>query len=141
MRLTNSQITYLCAILNTSNPTITKLADKLGFSKPSVVNACENIKNMGLINYSKKEISLTELGKKYAINYDYRKKTIEIFLKEVLYIDDKYAIEDARKIMQTVSCQTIEALDKYLIEVLDKKRTDCICSMCIHTEEDKSCNN
>ena len=135
--LTNSQIIYLNTIFNTPNATITELAAKLNFSKPSIVNACSTLSNLGLINYSKNEISLTEEGKKYASNYEYRKKTIELFLKDILKINEKQASIDAGKLMQDISCQTTEALDNYLSKILNRQRTECICNICI----DKSKTN
>ena len=124
MRLTESQIAYLYVINNLEKPTITTVAEKLGFSKPSVVKAFTNLSNLGLLEYTKKNISLTEIGKMYANNYNTRKELIEIFLIDILKVEKEQAIKDADKMMINISCRTMASLTKYLEETLTKKSSE-----------------
>ncbi len=119
IKLSSSLINYLYVINTLENPTITKIAKSLNYQKPSVVNAIKSLEELKMLTYDNRKITLTSLGKKYADNYNERKKAMVTFLVEVLKIDESVARNDARKIMQVVSCQTTVALNNYLKDNLN----------------------
>lgn len=112
--LTTSQINYLYTISILENPTITSVANYLSYSKPSVIKAFTNLEELGLLEYNKKNIKLTNLGIKYAKNYSARRNALIIFLTEVLDVNKNQAVIDADKIMKVVSCSTTASLSQYL---------------------------
>ena len=101
MKLTNSQEEYLKTIylleINNKKVRVTDIANKLKITKPSVNKAIKILKEIGLINYETYgDISLTEEGKKQAKNIIKRQDILKMFLEEVLEIDDKQAMEEAK---------------------------------------------
>ena len=130
MKLTNSQEEYLKTIylleINNKKVRVTDIANKLKITKPSVNKAIKILKEIGLINYETYgDISLTEEGEKEAKNIIKRQDILEMFLEEVLEIDDKRAIEEAKAMKHAISEETAKKLDSYITEVLNLGDLDC----------------
>ena len=85
------------------------VAERLGFSKASVTRATKNLREAGLINQERYgHISLTDAGSEYGRAVLTRHKTLQVFLHEILGVDEKTANEEACKIEHTVSKETME---------------------------------
>ena len=130
MRLTGSQEEYLKTIYllekNNEKVRVTDIANKLKITKPSVNKGINTLKEMGLVNYKAYgSISLTEKGEELAISVIKRQDILEMFLVEVLEIDKKQAIEEAKAMKHAVSEDTALKLDKYITEVLNLGDLDC----------------
>ena len=130
MKLTGSQEEYLKTIYllekNNEKVRVTDIANKLKITKPSVNKGINTLKEMGLVNYKAYgSISLTEKGEELAISVIKRQDILEMFLVEVLEIDKKQAIEEARAMKHAVSEDTALKLDKYITEVLNLGDLDC----------------
>lgn len=133
INLTNSQSEYLKAIYNISlkgEIKVTKIADYLNYSKPSVVRALNNLDELGLIKYQDK-IKITEQGIKYAKNLIRRGDILYKFFIEVLDIEPELAKKDVEKLKNEVSCYTITKLENFVSEVLGEPIEDnkeyCLC--------------
>lgn len=124
IQLSCSLINYLYIINLLEDPTITKIAKYLNYQKPSVIKAVKTLEEQGLLTYNNRKIFLTDIGHKYANNYQEREKTMTTFFIEILKISENVARKDAQKIMQVVSCQTIVALNKYLADTFNIKTVD-----------------
>ena len=130
MKLTNSQEEYLKTIylleINNKKVRVTDIANKLKITKPSVNKAIKILKEIGLINYETYgDISLTEEGKKQAKNIIKRQDILKMFLEEVLEIDDKQAMEEAKAMKHAISEETAKKLDSYITEILNLGDLDC----------------
>lgn len=130
MKLTGSQEEYLKTIYllekNNEKVRVTDIANKLKITKPSVNKGINTLKEMGLVNYKAYgSISLTEKGEELAISVIKRQDILEMFLVEVLEIDKKQAIEEAKAMKHAVSEDTALKLDKYITEVLNLGDLDC----------------
>ena len=68
---------------------------------------------------------MTEEGEKEAKNIIKRQDILEMFLEEVLEIDDKRAIEEAKAMKHAISEETAKKLDSYITEVLNLGDLDC----------------
>lgn len=133
--LTISQSEYLKSIYEVSKKgeiKVTKIAEYLNYSKPSVIRALKNLKENGFILYDNNGISLTELGVRFAKNIIRRDAVLLKFFTEVLNIEYNIAKEDSEKIKNTVSCYTITKLEQYIFEILGeqpKSEDDyCLCN-------------
>lgn len=124
MELTPSQIKYLYVIHLLDNPTVTSVSNYLGYKKPSTIKAFKDLVELDLLIYDKKNIKLTKLGEKYALNYELRKNTMVLFFTKVLNLDKEQAENDAENIMQVISCKTTVALNKYLEKTLNIEPID-----------------
>ncbi len=130
MKLTGSQEEYLKTIYllekNNEKVRVTDIANKLKITKPSVNKGINTLKEMGLVNYKAYgSISLTEKGEELAISVIKRQDILEMFLVEVLEIDKKQAIEEAKAMKHAMSEDTALKLDKYITEVLNLGDLDC----------------
>ena len=130
MKLTGSQEEYLKTIYllekNNKRVRVTDIANKLKITKPSVNKGINTLKEMGLANYeSYGNISLTEEGENLAVGIIKRQDILEMFLVEVLEIDKKQAMEEAKAMKHVVSEDTALKLDKYIKEVLNLCDLDC----------------
>lgn len=93
------------------------VADKLGYSKPSVSRAMGVLKEAGYVSHSPYEnIVLTEKGRKRAKSVLRAHYLVTEFLIEALKIDPLVAEEDACRIEHVVSDVTLEAIEEYLEE-------------------------
>ncbi|MCL2383154.1 MAG: metal-dependent transcriptional regulator [Oscillospiraceae bacterium] len=128
--MTNSLVEYLKAIYIISNEQaavrVTDIANLLGYSKPSVNRALNNLKNEGLIEYSPySNIVLTEEGKVSAGHIMKRHGTLKLFLTEVLEVDDETAETEAKSMKYAVSEHTISKLEQYINKILDLGDLEC----------------
>lgn len=130
MKLTGSQEEYLKTIYlldkNNKKVRVTDIADKLKITKPSVNKGINTLKEMGLVNYKAYgSISLTEEGENLAVGVIKRQDILEMFLVDVLEMDKKQAIEEAKAMKHAMSENTALKLDKYITEVLNLGDLDC----------------
>ncbi len=120
--LTKSQAKYLKAVYQIEGEvTVTKLANRLNFSKPSVVRGLKSLAKQGLVNYDPK-IILTDKGMKLAENMVNTENIIALFLEEILKIDRKTAVVDANNIKHAVSCHTVKKLEAFLYQELKDQK-------------------
>jgi len=130
MKLTFSQEEYLKAIYIIKNTEkrvrVTDIAKKLGYSKPSVNRALNNLAEEGLINYQAyKEIGLTKKGESLAKDIIKRNDILKLFLIEILEIDENTAEFEATSMKHAVSENTITKLEKYVNKILDLGDLNC----------------
>lgn len=93
------------------------IAKKLGVSRPSVNKAINNLKEAGMVTQqSYGDIRLTDLGRKTAKDIIYRHTLIKNFLMHVLGLSPHIAETDACKIEHILSPETIESLEKFVVE-------------------------
>ena len=128
-------------ILNKQNGNIrvTDIANKMNCTKASVNKAINNLKDNELISYeSYGKIELTargeELAKKVLEAYD----IIYVFFKEILYLDDAQARDEAEKIKMAMTDDTINKLAKYIHKELGLNSLDC--DYDINKERCRSCS-
>ena len=127
MKLTNSQEEYLKTIyLLYKNNKKVRVTDKLKITKPSVNKGINVLRQMELVNYKAYgNISLTEKGENLAVGVIRRQDILEMFLIEVLEIDKKQAVEEAKAMKYAMSQETALKLDKYITEILNLGDLDC----------------
>ena len=130
MKLTNSQEEYLKTIYllykNNKKVRVTDIAEKLKITKPSVNKGINVLRQMELVNYKAYgNISLTEKGENLAVGVIRRQDILEMFLIEVLEIDKKQAVEEAKAMKYAMSQETALKLDKYITEILNLGDLDC----------------
>lgn len=130
MKLTDSQEEYLKTIYllekNDKKVRVTDIAKKLKITKPSVNKGINNLKEMELIEYEAyKDILLTEKGKQLAISIIRRQDILEMFLVNVLEIEKKQAIEEAKTLKHAISEETAQKLKQYITEVLHLEELEC----------------
>lgn len=118
MKIQESAENYLEVILELSGELervrSIDVANKLGFSKPSVSVAMKNFKAEGFIDVDGNgNITLLKKGRDIAERIYERHNTIAGMLI-ALGVDDKTAYEDACKIEHDISQQTFECLKKHL---------------------------
>ena len=130
MKLTNSQEEYLKTIYllekNNKKVRVTDIAKKLKITKPSVNKGINILKELGLIIYEAyKDILLTDKGKELAIKIIKRQDILEMFLVNVLEIERKQAVEEAKALKHAISEKTAIKLNKYITEVLNLDELEC----------------
>jgi len=141
MKLTNSLAEYLKVIYIISNiqPKIrvTEIAKKLGYSKPSVNRALNNLKAENLIKYEAYgDIILTRTGKTVAAGLMKRHDIIKLFLTCVLEIDENIAETEAAAMKNSVSEETVSRLEQYINKILDLGDLECC-----YDEKSEKCRN
>ena len=134
IELTPSQTDYLKAVYFISkegNITVTKIADFMSCSKPSVVRALKGLNELNLIIYRNTKIAMTDTGTKYAKNISRRDEVLKCFFKDVLGVDDAIATADANSLKYGVSCYTITKLEEYISKLMGTEINDnhdyCLC--------------
>lgn len=91
------------------------IANKLGYSKPSISRAISILKSNGYITVEKSgEVVLTEKGREKAENVYSRHLLISEFLQKKLGVDEETADSDACKIEHVISEQTFEKLKIFM---------------------------
>ena len=130
MKLTNSLVEYLKAIYIISNQEstirVTDIAKRLGYSKPSVNRALNNLKAKELIEYEPySNIILTDKGKNIAEDIMKGHNTLKLFLTEVLEIDEYIAETEAKSMKYAISEDTVSKLEQYINKILDLGDLDC----------------
>ena len=128
--MTDSQEEYLKTIYllkrNDKKVRITDIANKLSFKKPSVTKGIKTLKEMGFLNYEAYgEITLTKTGEETARNIIKKYDILNMFLTEVLEIDEKIAKEEAKAMKHAMSEETTKKLDKYITKILDLGDLEC----------------
>ncbi len=94
------------------------IANKLGYSKPSISRAMGILKDSKLIEMDQSGyITFTPDGKKAAENIYERHRIITAFLRDTLHISDETADQDACRIEHILSQETFGAIRVYM----DKK--------------------
>ena len=130
MKLTESQEEYLKTIYllekNSEKVRVTDIADKLKITKPSVNKAMKNLKEMELIKYQTYgNIELTKNAEEIAKKVLKKQDIIEIFLKEILEVDESQAIEEAKAMKYAISEETEQKLDNYISKILNLGDLKC----------------
>ena len=93
------------------------IANKLGYSKPSISRAVVILKENGYITVEKSgEIILTEKGREKAESIYARHLVLREFLKNVLGVDEDTANSDACKIEHDISDETFAKLKSFVEE-------------------------
>lgn len=146
--LTASQADYLKAIYIISQKgevRVTKIADYLNYSKPSVVRALKNLRDLNLIIYENHGvIKLTSKGKRYAKDIVRRDNVLKKFMIDILGVEPELASKDSENIKHAVSCYTITKLEEYIKKVLNIEddqieEEDCDCNYDCASEICASC--
>ncbi|MBR4237575.1 metal-dependent transcriptional regulator [bacterium] len=95
------------------------IANYMNYSKPSISRAMKNLKNDGYIIVDENGyITLTDKGKKIAINIYERHVTLSNWFKSI-GVSEENALNDACRIEHYLSHETYNAIKKY-IDNLDK---------------------
>ncbi len=90
------------------------VADKMGFSKPSVSRAVGILKNGGFLEMSKDgALLLTDAGRDIAMKIYSRHKILSSFLKKI-GVDEETADSDACRIEHVISDETFEKISKFV---------------------------
>ncbi|HHU54595.1 MAG TPA: metal-dependent transcriptional regulator [Mollicutes bacterium] len=121
--LTASQTDYLKAIYLISlkgEVKVTKIADYLNYSKPSVVRALKNLRDLKLIIYENQGlIKMTSKGKRHAKDIIRRDNVLKKFMIDILGVDKEQAAIDSENMKHAISCYTITKLEEYINNVLN----------------------
>ncbi len=125
MRINEASEDYLEAILRLEEKNIqvrmSDIAIHLGVSKPSVNKAMNILKDAGYITQQKYgSILLTEKGRSYAQKVYQRHQLFMNFFVNVLKIDPIIAEEDACHMEHCISDETMQKLDVFLKEMIEK---------------------
>lgn len=137
--LTASEADYLKAIYLVSlkgEIKVTKIANHLNYSKPSVIRALKKLKELKLIIYEPNLIEMTQEGKRRAKDIIRRDNILKKFMIDILEIEEEVAIIDSEKIKHAVSCYTITKLEEYVREILNIKTEITEINDCLY-----DCNN
>lgn len=122
-KLTASQTDYLKAIYLISlkgEVKVTKIADYLNYSKPSVVRALKNLRDLKLIIYENQGlIKMTSEGKRHAKDIIRRDNVLKKFMIDILDVDEEQAAIDSENMKHAISCYTITKLEEYINNVLN----------------------
>ena len=141
--LSNSLEEYLKTIYilknNNEKIQVTKIANKMQLSKPSVNRALKSLKSEELREYEAYgEINLTlkgeELAKKILEAYD----IVYVFLTEILEIPKEDAQEEAIKVKSVLNDKTLNSLTKYVHKILGIYELNC--DYDINKEKCRNCN-
>lgn len=91
-----------------------KIQNRLSVSGASVTEACQQLREKGLINYAPYEaITLTQKGEEHALKVVFRHETLKDFFIEVLKVDITTADEGACKMEHVVSTTIVKRMIKY----------------------------
>ena len=119
--LTPAQEDYIESIyrLELSNKTdkirITDIAEKLGTRLPTVTRTVQKLTSMGFINHSsRKEVSLTDEGRRLGKEILHRHKDLVMFFTEILGISEENARSDACQVEHGVSKETAQRIHEFL---------------------------
>ncbi|MCL6465145.1 MAG: metal-dependent transcriptional regulator [candidate division WOR-3 bacterium] len=87
------------------------IAHFLGVSRPSVVNALNQLKNKGLVRHEHYgDVELTIRGQNYATTIYQRHHLLEQFLHQVLGVSARIAAQDACRLEHALSPETARRL-------------------------------
>jgi DtxR family transcriptional regulator, Mn-dependent transcriptional regulator len=110
---------YLEAIYELSKKTgcarLTDIAERMNVTKASANSAISTLSSKDLVIYEPyKEVSLTPKGMVFAKNTSQKHQIVKKFFSSVLNIDSKTADEDACAIEHVISCESINAMLKFM---------------------------
>ena len=91
------------------------ISNYLGLSKPAVSEMLKKLKRnkyIKMVPYS--DIELTAKGFRLAKKLTYKHRVSEMFLKEILHLEDKYIHQEAHKLEHAFSDKVIKKLSKFL---------------------------
>ncbi len=92
------------------------VAREMGYSRPSVSRAMGILRDEEYITMDElsKEISLTDKGRKKAVEIYDRHKTLTSFLQKVAGVSEKVAEADACRIEHIISASTFRGIKNYM---------------------------
>ena len=92
------------------------VAKELGYSRPSVSRAMGILRDEGLITMDalSKEINLTDIGRKKAVEIYDKHKTLTFFLQKVAGVSEKIAETDACRIEHIISASTFRGIKNFM---------------------------
>ncbi len=92
------------------------IARELGFSRPSVSRAMGILRDEGYITMDEvtKEINLTDMGRKKAVEIYDKHKTLTAFLQKTAGVSEKIAETDACRIEHIISPSTFRGIKTYM---------------------------
>lgn len=103
---------------------ITDIAGELSLSKPSVHRAVSQLRDAGLVNQEPYgQVTITDLGRKYALGIVQRHQLIKRFLCEMLGVDKEVAEQEACQMEHAISHDTAQKLADFLSFALDDKES------------------
>ena len=142
MDLTKSQEEYLKNIYllqsEKDKTRVTDIANKMNKAKATVNYNVTNLKELGLVNYELYgDISLTDLGDKYARKILEAYDIVYLFLTDILEISSDKAEVEASKIKATIDDDTLNKLAKYTHKTLGLYSLEC--GYDINKEKCRSC--
>jgi DtxR family transcriptional regulator, Mn-dependent transcriptional regulator len=119
MELSSNMEDYLEAIFEIAHETpavrVRDVARKLGVTMPSVNGALKILESHGLIRHQKYEyIELTDVGSSTAERIVFRHRTIVVFLRELIGVDEETAEKEACRMEHVLSAETMGKLTKYI---------------------------
>ncbi|MDP2982488.1 MAG: DtxR family transcriptional regulator [Candidatus Latescibacter sp.] len=125
MALSSSMEDYLEAIFEIEKTTaavrVRDVAKRLGVTMPSVNGALKNLESLGLIRHARYEyIELTPEGSLQAARIASRHRVIQLFLREIIGVDEKTAEEEACRIEHVLSLGTTAKLTEYMEQSLKR---------------------
>lgn len=115
-------------LLNKKNGQIrvTDIANELNLTKSSVNRAIKILSEEKYINYETYgNITFTKIGEKKALEIIRRNEILKAFLVQVLEIDEKTAIKEAKNMKHAVSEETITKLEGYIKSIIDVTNLEC----------------
>jgi DtxR family Mn-dependent transcriptional regulator len=130
MTLTSTQEDYLEAVLElTSVRQVARnkeLADKLGVKRATVSRAVKNLVEKGLIEHENHSyITLTEKGKKIAVEIFDRHRLFTHFFRDILELEEKESQNIACEVEHLISGKALKKF-RCLIEKIDSCKHNCI---------------
>ena len=152
MKLTKTQEEYLKTIYllekEENGARVTDIAKILDKTKPTVNYAITSLKDYGLVNYETYgNISLTEIGIKYAKKVLEAYDIVYLFLNGILELDSNKAEEEATKMKATLDDETLNKLAVYTHKTLGLYSLECgyninneRCINCLRRKERKDIN-
>ena len=111
---------------NNNEIRVTDIANKMNCSKPSVTKQLNNLTSEGYIVYkSYGDILLTDKGIIKAKELLEEEDIIYLFLSEVIGINNNNLSDDAAKIKNVISKETLNSIEKYVYVKLGLDKLKC----------------
>ena len=122
---------------------VTDISKKLNCSKPSVNRALNCLKDEGLVIYEAyKNIEITEKGMHVAKATVKRQDIINLFLTQIIDVDEEIAEKEAIAMKHAISEETVLKLENYIVKILGLDDLKCNfdlgnnrCQNCIRIKE------
>ncbi|MCR5475839.1 MAG: metal-dependent transcriptional regulator [Lachnospiraceae bacterium] len=92
------------------------IAREMGFSRPSISRAMSILREEGYIvmDETSKEINLTDIGRRRAVEIYDKHKTLTSFLQKTAGVSAKVAETDACRIEHIISASTFKGIKNYM---------------------------